>query len=139
MKFSNAKMSILSGRKAVLTLTVAVLTGLGYFFMFRSLSPHWDLFWMVVVGVGVSAHAGVWLAERIPRGRRSDGPGLLLLYLAVATMAAAWWFSTPETISLLGSLCRFVAGANTGAFAVEVLTMEPYRKHAHQGGGRADG
>lgn len=63
MKFSTAKVSKRSGRKAVLALTVAVLTGLGSLFMFRGLSPYWDMFWMVTVGVVGSGHGGMfgWL------------------------------------------------------------------------------
>jgi hypothetical protein len=138
-RLPGAKGSGLTARgKAILSAVIALLTFLCFFFLFRGLPRYWDAVWMFIFGIGIGGRAGDWLADRISAGRWSEGPALVLMNFALAVMATVWWCSTPETTSFIASWCRGLSGAWTGAFVVEILTMEPYRKHAHQGGEPSD-
>jgi hypothetical protein len=138
MKITNDNSSTNRRRKAILSAMAALLTGMGYALLFRGQSRHWDVFWLAIVAVAVAGYVGAWLEDRHTRGRKSVGLSVLLVNLGVATMAAIWWFSTLEATSLIGSLCRGLAGAYTLAAAVEILTMEPYGKPAPPGEGSTD-
>jgi hypothetical protein len=134
----NETSTITLRRKAILSAMAALLTGIGYALLFRGQSRLWDVFWLAIVAVAVGGHVGAWLEDRQSRGRKSVGLSVLLVNLGVATMAAIWWFSTLEATSLIGSLCRGLAGAYTGAAAVVILTMEPYGKPVPPGEGSTD-
>ncbi len=92
-------------------------------------SWYWDGFWSILTGLVVGGRTGEWLASRIPRFHRSDGPGIFGVNCGVAIMAAVWLNLPIESAAILGAACRVLLGAYVGALFAELMNAEPYGPH----------
>ncbi len=79
-----------------------------------------------LLGHLAGVYAGQWLAERVPRFRRSDGPFLIGSLCGVLVTAAAWWDVPVGLTAIIGSLGRASLGAYLGFMMVELSTYERY-------------
>ena len=137
-----------SRQKLAVCAAFSALGAVGYYFLFhRQLwdvlwpgSAHyqwyWDGFFSVLAGLTVGGNTGAWLAGRVPRIRRSDGPDILWTNCGVGIMAAVWLCLPAESAAIVGAVCRTILGGYVGCLFVvimaDLMSDEPYMRHIHK-------
>jgi hypothetical protein len=127
------------GRRRTVCLAASAIMGAGgcyllyHEWLWAALWPgtswYWDGFWSILIGLVLGGRTGEWLARRIPRFHRSDGPGIFGVNCGLGIMAAVWLNLPIESAAILGAACRVILGAYVGALFAELMTAELYGRH----------
>ena len=117
-------------RRAVLSAAGAIVGAVGCYGLYHQrlwavlwpgASWYWDGFWSILMGLLAGGSTGEWLARRIPRFQRSDGPGIFGADFGVGIMAAVWLSLPIGSAAIVGTVCRVLLGAYLGSFFVELI------------------